>query len=847
MSELGDKNKKISPTVCMLPVSSIALHATGKMIRCHMSETEMGDVNNGSIIKQWDNEAFQNLRRGQREGEWINGCQNCQMKENRNVTSKRLHWQSLDLVEDLWENIDWDNNLTGNKLVHLDIAFNNLCNFKCKMCSSAYSNAWIGDENKLAQKGIAAGSGGSEHARPSSLFGRLKHSLSTEQLQELVDNGKDLRRVEILGGEPFLVPQFMEFLTMLRKADLHKQIEIMITTNGSVVTEEHLALLEGFKYVNINLSLDATGELFSYIRSAGVIDWDGIVKKAELIRNWCDKEREGNYKLNINGTFMSLNALDVKSFIEWIIKFYGWDKKRPSSASKFRHSFEHRILLGPKSLHVQWLNKDVLQKSLDQIQYLFDTYGFFNNVDGKNPITETRYINDIKKLLEGIIQSPPEVESKHGPEAFARYIKELDDIRGESLKAVAPEVYENFKEYFDDYNKKTQNNFCHMPWHGLAVAANGNIKPCCQWQDSIGTTTKDKIVDRFVNSKKIQDLRTAFLNNERPESCKSCWTREDQIGKSRRLWFKDKFLNNIPENYDYTEKVTEDNLLFTQMDINLSNVCNLKCRMCGSWASNQWFEEDLMLSNINRDLFRREGNPDNQKIIQHEMSDLVDLIPYLKTLDRIDFKGGEPMLAKNNVEFLELLLAEGLNNLTLQYTTNGTVVNPRILRALAQFKNVRLMFSIEGTGELYDYIRGGKYTILALEQTIAMYNDLPNVTIGFNVTIQAYNLLDLKNLYDTLESWSKKYKNVSNSSAFETICNAPMYLSPFVLPADMRKTAIAQLKDIFDFKELVNNLSSDKIHNEHWDTFKQFTKELDKIRGETVLDYIPELGKYWNE
>ena len=95
MSEQGDKNKLLSPTICMLPVSSIAIHATGKMVRCHMSETEMGDVNSGSIIKQWDNQSFQDLRKIQRNGEWTQGCQNCKSKEDKNVTSKRTHWQNL--------------------------------------------------------------------------------------------------------------------------------------------------------------------------------------------------------------------------------------------------------------------------------------------------------------------------------------------------------------------------------------------------------------------------------------------------------------------------------------------------------------------------------------------------------------------------------------------------------------------------------------------------------------------------------------------------------------------------------------------------------------------------------
>ncbi len=847
MSEQGDKNKQLSPTICMLPVSSIAIHATGKMVRCHMSETEMGDVNNGSILKQWDNQAFQDLRKGQRAGEWVPGCQNCKTKESRGVTSKRIHWQNLDVIDDRWEDIDWDNNLTGNKLVHLDIAFNNLCNFKCRMCSSAYSNAWLGDEEKLKKRGIGAGGAGSPYVRTSSLFDRTKHTLSTEQLQELVDNGKDLRRVEILGGEPFLVPQFMEFLSMLRAAGLDKQIELMITTNGSVITEKHLEALEGFKYVNINLSLDASGDLFSYIRSAGIIDWAGITKKAELIKNWCDKPRTGVYKMNLNGTFMSINALNIKDFIEWIFKFYGWDKERPENTSKNRHSFEHRILVGPRTMHVQWLNEETLKKCLAQIDYLFETYDFLRKTNGVPPITEHRYLKDIRNLVEGLIANPviPVGAAKIGPQEFAKYTIELDDIRGVTLKQVAPEIYESFKPYFDEYIGSKTSNFCHMPWHGLAVTANGNIKPCCQWSGSIGSAKKDSIVEQFVNSPKIIKLREAFLNNEKPEECNSCWERESQIGKSRRQWFKDKFETSYPKNYDYSVPVTENSLKWLQMDINLSNVCNLKCRMCGSWASNQWFEEDTILSKINP-AFKKENNPERQKIVQHEMADLEELIPYAKKLQRIDFKGGEPMLAKNHVEFLEKLIENDIHEyVTLQYTTNGTVVNPRILDTFKHFKKVRLMFSIEGTGELYSYIRGGKFTIEQLEETIAMYDQLPNVHIGFNVTIQGYNLLNLRTLYKQLEEWSKKYKSVSNAQAFTTICNDPIYLSPFVLPKELRAQAKAQLVGIEDFTTLSRNLDSDDIHNAHWDTFKHFTDEVDKLRSESILDVVPEFKDYW--
>lgn len=385
-----------------------------------------------------------------------------------------------------------------------------------------------------------------------------------------------------------------------------------------------------------------------------------------------------------------------------------------------------------------------------------------------------------------------------------------------------------------------------MPWHGLAVAANGNIKPCCQWTGSMGKVGDTSLVEAFKAHPAIVNLRKQFLNNEQPKSCQSCWTREEQIGGSRRQWFEKRFMSTVPDDYQYTEKV--DDIQWTQMDINLSNVCNLKCRMCGSWASNSWFEEDLLLSKINNNELSREQNPERQTIRQHGLEDLKELIPYLKNLQRIDFKGGEPMMAKNHVEFLSLLIENKLNeDLTLQYTTNGTIVNPNILNALSKFKKVRIMFSIEGTGSLYSYIRGGKYTIDEMEETLSLYNGLDNVEIGFNVTVQAYNLLNLKDLYNKLYSWADKYSNVSANDAFTTICNAPMYLSPFVLPDKLRMRAKEELSGIKDFNTLIKNLDQNNIHEEHWDKFKKFTTELDMIRKANVLYHITELEEYWYE
>ena len=80
----------------------------------------------------------------------------------------------------------------------------------------------------------------------------------------------------------------------------------------------------------------------------------------------------------------------------------------------------------------------------------------------------------------------------------------------------------------------------------------------------------------------------------------------------------------------------------------------------------------------------------------------------------------------------------------LDINTNGTIFNDRLYKIAKNFKMVKLHISIEGTGELYQYIRGGdNFTINQLEDNIKNFNMLANTMIIYTVTVQAYNIFDI--------------------------------------------------------------------------------------------------------
>ena len=380
-----------------------------------------------------------------------------------------------------------------------------------------------------------------------------------------------------------------------------------------------------------------------------------------------------------------------------------------------------------------------------------------------------------------------------------------------------------------------------MPWHSICLSANGDIKPCCQFTNKgRPPNTEHPTIMENWNSQRMQDLRQAFLNGEKPADCNSCWEREAQMGHSRRLWFEEKFGKYITK--PTTDLIVEQPQII-QADINLSNVCNLKCRMCGSWASNSWFEEEVTLAEKDR---RYQKNPKMQSVRNVTVEEIQNILPHIKDVKRIDFKGGEPMLAKHHDDFLQWMIDQGMTDVHLLYTTNGTVQNWRIMNLLGQFKNVSLVFSIEGTGTRYSYIRGGKYPIEQIESNMARYNTLENVKINFNVTVQNYNLLNLKELYDLLHEWENKYSRVDANSAFTTICNQPNYLSPLNVPDSMRDQAVQQLDGISDFKTLVRSLKNRQFDEDRWATFINFTKDLDNLRKDNIVDHCPEFAEYFN-
>lgn len=379
-----------------------------------------------------------------------------------------------------------------------------------------------------------------------------------------------------------------------------------------------------------------------------------------------------------------------------------------------------------------------------------------------------------------------------------------------------------------------KDTFCILPWMHLATNASGNLRVCCNstpgknfiLKDD-GTPyklNKDDLLEAW-NSSVYKKIRQQMLNGERPEMCQRCFREEDVGIKSSRQAWNEKWKEDKQYNV-----VTEFNVKY--VDLRLGNLCNLKCRMCNPYASNQWVEEwDLVENALDPVEYERLKNmswpQDNQT--------WENLFSIADTVEEIYLTGGEPTIIKEQHKLLDYFIDNNLsNNVKLKYNTNLTNIPNHLLEKWEKFKKIQLNCSIDAVGELDRYIRypSNWEKIVENFEKVRM---LKNCNIEIHCTVQMYNILRLDELID----WALPYKH----KIYFNILNHPEYLNIRVLPKNLKEEVRKKLSKYVHLEKVQGII--DYLFSEDWNDkinqFYDYTQALDKSRSQNLNDLIPEL------
>jgi len=229
------------------------------------------------------------------------------------------------------------------------------------------------------------------------------------------------------------------------------------------------------------------------------------------------------------------------------------------------------------------------------------------------------------------------------------------------------------------------------------------------------------------------------------------------------------------------------------------------------------------------------------EFVQKKIKDLRwdEILTLVPTLTNLQLTGGEPMLVKRFYDLLDHLVEnEYSKNITLQITTNCSVLNPLIINRLKQFKKVYIVASIDAVMEVAEYQRyGTQWT--EVENNCIEYAKLSNVDMVIGSTVTAYTVLDfsrLSNFFMKLRFLNKNVNCLAN-----VVLHKPQLL-PTVLNTELRQRAISELEDSIEKlagfsieKQLTAILETIKTvdDSDKFNEFVAFTRDHDEVRNQS--------------
>jgi len=333
----------------------------------------------------------------------------------------------------------------------------------------------------------------------------------------------------------------------------------------------------------------------------------------------------------------------------------------------------------------------------------------------------------------------------------------------------------------------------------------------------------------FWHSDTMKNIRHELLNDQRPAMCERCFREEDSGVRSARQAWNEKFM------FDY-EAVETPELNVQYIDIRLGNLCNLKCRMCNPYASNQWVDEWHL---VEQQLTDTEVKRLSSMNWPNDDAVAVNLLKLANTIDEIYLTGGEPTLALSQYKLFDKLIELDLaKNITLKYNTNCTNLPKKLVDYWQHFKKIKINASVDAYGDLNRYIRYPTGWNL-VEKNLAKFVEMSTqgkIDLQVHCTVQMYNVLQLDKLFDYLES-------MDVTDIHLNILDHPDYLNVRVLPADLKKLVSERLEPYLHIKRtqsLIDYMNAEDW-NHMWDNFVKYTDSLDKSRVENLSELVPEL------
>ena len=267
---------------CALPFTYVYVDSLNEYKLCSDARLSSGiNTQDMSILTYFNSDYLKEIRDDMLSGdlsEKIRGtCIRCIEREELGLWSRRER-KIDDYVIKTYEN-KFINIPTSDTI---KLKFGNLCNLKCLTCGPYSSSRWAHErasQNEMnIYKELKDEISKASYEKYGKLYqesfdyefeqdiNKLNYNFDDLFYNELKLLLKNIRRIIISGGEPFLNDNFYYFLQWLIGNKFSDKLEIIVFSNLTKLPKNFKTFYDKFKYFTINVSIDGVDAKDEYIR-----------------------------------------------------------------------------------------------------------------------------------------------------------------------------------------------------------------------------------------------------------------------------------------------------------------------------------------------------------------------------------------------------------------------------------------------------------------------------------------------------------------------------------------------------------------------------------------------------
>lgn len=385
---------------------------------------------------------------------------------------------------------------------------------------------------------------------------------------------------------------------------------------------------------------------------------------------------------------------------------------------------------------------------------------------------------------------------------------------------------------------------CAFAWAGIEIDAKGAARPCCDYEgllhDDQGRelNVAETPLSDIVNCSELRDLREKMLAGQRPVACQKCWTEQDSGNGSMSL--RHHANSKIDLTTDDLGQAPEP---LQHVGIALGNICNLRCRICGPWASSVWASDEIR--RLGREKSQQEQIWLRQGAWPAKAQDTWLNFSQGDDIRFLSFYGGEPFMSPDHLDILKKFCDAGSNEkINIRYSTNGTLFPEKYIDVLEKFKNIHISFSLDDIDKRFEYQRkNAKWTETV--RVVDRFLNIKNIHYSINPVVSVFNALYLGEIINRFARlWPRVpiKLNVLRLSEFNSILYAPRELKDLVRDRLSGRQYPGYLQTQID--QVISLMYSHDSDTGHWQDLKNEISKFDQFRNENLRDSHPELADF---